>query len=250
MTQTWTQLTCICSADQEEQLTELLWAYDAQSVSTTPKDDHSQQLIATFETAPTFETFPIAYTLNPLDLNWEKEETLTQNGLTISCPNTVFGNLQHATTQLCLEALQKQPAPTAQTQLTLELGTGSGILALNAYKKGHTNLLALDNDPIAVTSAQQNATQNNIPSTLFIEENALTYTPPQTVTLLIANLLTPVIEQGLPHWESYLAPNATLILSGISTTWEKDISTLLTTRGYTYTLKTKDQWCCFVAKPS
>lgn len=74
-------------------------------------------------------------------------------------PGMAFGTGLHQTTQLCLRLLERYARPGQQT---LDLGTGSGILAIAAAKLGAGPILALDNDPVAVEAAHDNVARNGV----------------------------------------------------------------------------------------
>src|SRR6185369_17725586 len=74
-------------------------------------------------------------------------------------PGMAFGTGTHPTTQLCMEALEDLVQPGIKI---LDLGCGSGILAITAAKLGAGHILGLDIDPIAVKVTQENIEQNGV----------------------------------------------------------------------------------------
>lgn len=85
-------------------------------------------------------------------------------------PGMAFGTGLHATTRLCLCLLEHYVQPGIQM---LDLGTGSGILAIAAAKLGATSVLALDNDPIAVLIARDNVARNQVHTIIRVEQGSL-----------------------------------------------------------------------------
>jgi ribosomal protein L11 methyltransferase len=85
-------------------------------------------------------------------------------------PGMAFGTGLHPTTQMCLALLEERIRPNQQV---LDLGTGSGILAIAAAKLGANPVLALDNDPIAVTAAQENVERNGVAASVTAAEGSL-----------------------------------------------------------------------------
>ena len=120
-------------------------------------------------------------------------------------PGRAFGTGAHATTLLCLELLARQrPGPL------LDLGCGSGVLALAAARLGHAPVLACDDDPDAVEVARENAARNNCDIQVW-QCDALYDELPKGVDLWLANLqLAPLEELG---WRPDLPPR--LIVSGL-----------------------------------
>ncbi len=85
-------------------------------------------------------------------------------------PGMAFGTGLHPTTQLCLIALEQYVRPGMQA---LDLGCGSGILALAAARLGAATILALDTDPIAVEATRANAALNDVADRVIVAEGSL-----------------------------------------------------------------------------
>ncbi|MFV9505078.1 MAG: 50S ribosomal protein L11 methyltransferase [Oscillochloridaceae bacterium umkhey_bin13] len=85
-------------------------------------------------------------------------------------PGMAFGTGLHPTTQLCLRLLEQYARPGLRT---LDLGTGSGILAIAAAKHGASPVLALDNDPVAVAVAAENVARNGVATLIQVAEGSL-----------------------------------------------------------------------------
>jgi ribosomal protein L11 methyltransferase len=120
-------------------------------------------------------------------------------------PGRAFGTGSHATTLLCLELLLEQPPGAA-----LDLGCGSGVLALAAARLGHAPVLACDDDPWAVEVAAENAIRNNCDIQVW-QCDALYDELPKGADLWLANLqLAPLQELA---WRPDLPPR--LIVSGL-----------------------------------
>lgn len=150
-------------------------------------------------------------------------------------PGMAFGTGTHPTTQLCLEAIEDRLLPGARV---LDLGTGSGILAIAAARLGASHVLALDNDPVAVESAIDNVAQNGITEGITVQEGSL-----ETVTssarrfdLIVVNILARIIiamcEQGLGN---VVRPGGRAIFSGIIDTQGDDVEAALRRTGLTPT---------------
>jgi ribosomal protein L11 methyltransferase len=85
-------------------------------------------------------------------------------------PGMAFGTGQHPTTLMCLRALEEAVQPGAAV---LDLGTGSGVLALAAARLGAASVLALDTDPQAVRAARKNVRLNSLETVVRVEEGTL-----------------------------------------------------------------------------
>jgi ribosomal protein L11 methyltransferase len=146
-------------------------------------------------------------------------------------PGMAFGTGTHPTTQLCLEALEDMVRPG---MTVLDLGCGSGILAIGAAKLGAHRILAVDIDPIAVTVTVENAAQNGVAERITAAEGSLE-TVLQTgerFDLLAANILARVIigmcEQGLGE---VVKPGGLAVFSGIIAEQGDDVEAALRMTG-------------------
>ena len=104
-------------------------------------------------------------------------------------PGMAFGTGLHPTTQMCLLALEERIEPG---MCVLDLGTGSGILALAAAKLGAAAVLALDTDPVAVTAAQENVRRNGVAERVTVVHGSLNHVA-DTYDLVVVNILAKVI---------------------------------------------------------
>jgi ribosomal protein L11 methyltransferase len=103
-------------------------------------------------------------------------------------PGRAFGTGAHATTRLCLELLLELPGAGGRF---VDLGCGSGVLAIAAAKLGYTPVIALDNDPAAIAAAQSNAGANAVE--LDVRRFDLRTDRVPEATTLAANLLRPLL---------------------------------------------------------
>jgi ribosomal protein L11 methyltransferase len=126
-------------------------------------------------------------------------------------PGMAFGTGTHPTTSLCLAAIGAalRARPGARV---LDVGTGSGLLAIAAARLGASRLVATDNDPVALDVAAENAARNGVALELSPE-------PPERLSgafdLVVANILANTLVELSPGIASRLAPGGTLLLSGI-----------------------------------
>ncbi len=125
-------------------------------------------------------------------------------------PGQAFGTGAHATTRLCLELLLELPPEGP----LVDVGSGSGVLAIAAARLGFWPVLAVDNDPVAVEVTRANATDNGVQvqaRRLDLRRESVPRAP--TVT---ANLLRPLLLELASSWQDELAPPPRrLIASGL-----------------------------------
>lgn len=127
-------------------------------------------------------------------------------------PQMAFGTGSHETTAGCLEALERL-SHERPLERVLDLGTGSGLLAIGAALLGAEEILATDNDPVAVDTCMENARLNKVDARIAcqLREDV----PPGIFTAVTANILAPVLTQLAAPLAQALSPGGTLILSGI-----------------------------------
>lgn len=145
--------------------------------------------------------------------SWEKEFVTPKDTHSIIIdPGMAFGTGHHATTALCLEALEKVMETTAVVTL-LDVGCGSGILSIGAAKLGAQTIDAIDIDPKAVEVTLENAEinqLNNIKSaTTPVDQITKQY------TVVVANILANILVRLAKGIVQTVGPDSTLILSGI-----------------------------------
>lgn len=160
-------------------------------------------------------------------------------------PSTGFGTGHHATTRLCLEALQRAPVGGASV---LDAGTGSGVLAIAAAKRGAQRVVAIDNDPDAVANAAENAALNDAQLDLRVAplEGLENGVPFDVVT---ANLTGATLVKYASKLEALSSAAATLILSGLRGEEEQDVRRAFR-RCRVVGRESDDGWVCLVMRRS
>jgi ribosomal protein L11 methyltransferase len=167
-------------------------------------------------------------------------------------PGRAFGNGAHPTTQLCLAALERHLPSNATV---IDVGTGTGILAIAAAKLGAGAVLAFDTDPEAVRVARANVTANDLVEKVRVEEGSLVELLTDqwgvvAASLMVVNILAGVIvdlfAQGLPQ---IVAPGGLLIISGLLQLQTPAIRTCLRWCGLQQLAQEqKDGWVCILAQ--
>lgn len=129
-------------------------------------------------------------------------------------PAMAFGTGQHATTFGCLLALEELFERTGPLSPVLDVGTGSGILAMAAARLGATEVVAIDNDPVAVAAARENVRRNRLERSVGVVEGTADGLP-GTFALIVANLYSGALGSLAPTFASLAAPAGWLVVSGL-----------------------------------
>lgn len=135
-------------------------------------------------------------------------------------PGIAFGTGTHETTRLCMEFLEEFVTPDCAM---LDVGCGSGILAIAALLLGAEHAVGVDIDPLAVKTAEQNAQRNHVENRFTGICGSLTEQVEGTYQVVAANIVADVILELLHNIGDFMAPNAVLILSGIIDEREQDV---------------------------
>jgi len=149
--------------------------------------------------------------------SWSKRRPRKDQAVVVLDPGLSFGTGQHPTTAFCLEHLVAFRRKE-QSQSFLDLGTGSGILAIAAAKLGYAPVHALDFDPEAIRVASANARQNGVLKQLQLNRQDLTKLPNsnrQKYDLICANLISNLMLAEQKRILNRLQKNGTLVLAGI-----------------------------------
>lgn len=126
-------------------------------------------------------------------------------------PGAAFGTGQHPSTRLCLLALEELLQPG---MAVLDVGTGSGILAIAAAKLGATRVLARDTDPLAVKAAGENAHLNGVEDRIAVQAGSLDAIPAGSVDLILINISSETVVALAPAAAVVARPGAILVVSG------------------------------------
>lgn len=161
-------------------------------------------------------------------------------------PGMAFGTGLHPTTQMCLVALEELVRPGMDV---LDLGCGSGILAIAAARLGAGRVLAVDNDPIAVKTAQENVVVNGVEETVCVLHGSLAEAE-GGYDLVAANILAAVIvEMAREGLAKRVRSGGTLIASGILDGQESAVIAALEREGLALAEQRRiEDWVCLLAR--
>ena len=127
-------------------------------------------------------------------------------------PEMSFGTGHHATTRLALQLLADALTPD---DLVLDVGTGTGVLAIAACRIGAATALGVDTNTDAVRNARENARRNDVDDRMAVREGSMEAVPEIHYDIVTANITRRVLLELLPDLVSHLAPRGTLLLSGL-----------------------------------
>ena len=128
-------------------------------------------------------------------------------------PEQAFGTGRHDTTRLCVELIEL----VARTEgAAVDVGTGTGILAMVAASLGCRPVIALDCDPHAAACARVNAKRNRLERLMEVIGTDLKSATPRRARLVVANLSRSLLEQEMSRLSGWLEPGGYMILSGIT----------------------------------
>lgn len=182
---------------------------------------------------------------------WMNPDTEKRIPLRID-PSMAFGTGTHPTTQLCLEMLEKYPAPGCNV---IDVGCGSGILSIGAIKLGAKFALGVDIDPLSVKSTMENAKLNMVDQDIQVELGSVQELVEnkyglKSAPLVVANILAPVIirlfDVGLAD---LVESGGIIILSGILDHQAQDVINAGSAHGLAHldTMQIND-WVALVLK--
>ena len=161
---------------------------------------------------------------------WESFDALPGDKVIVLDPGQAFGTGDHPTTRMCLEYLEMQVAPSNSV---LDLGCGSGILAVGAKMVGAGETLAIDIDPIAVEVAKENITRNNVEVKTAVGD-VLELQLESRWDIVVSNIISATLINLAPDAAYALKSGGKWIVSGIITQNWSDVKKAAEKSGFTY----------------
>lgn len=191
---------------------------------------------------------------------WEEYEAAPGERIIELDPGMAFGTGTHPTTALCLQTLE---SVVKGGEEVIDVGTGSGILAIGACRLGAKSVLALDLDPVAVSSATENVKLNGLSNQVEVklsdllgvlkdeaaERSGAPLAVSLPVDLVVANILAEIILLFVDDVYAALKPDGIYIASGVYKNKETDVEEGLLRSGFEIIEKRRDEeWIAFVAR--
>lgn len=158
-------------------------------------------------------------------------------------PAQAFGTGHHETTTGCLAALQQLDL---HGQRVLDVGTGTGVLALAAARLGAGEVVAVDTDPIAVATAIGNAERNSVH--LDVRQGSIEVAGAGSFDLVVANLDTATLVRLAPAVPARLHEAGVLIAAGVSLERQGEAVTALQGAGLAVTVRPGREWTVLVGR--
>jgi ribosomal protein L11 methyltransferase len=161
-------------------------------------------------------------------------------------PKMSFGTGYHETTRLTLRLLQRYVAPGMHV---LDIGTGTGILAIAALRLGASSAVGVDIDNWSYENARENAERNGVAGTFRVVHGSLSDTGKILFHLIAANIQRDIIEGMIGEMCTRLTPDGTLLISGILLTEKDLVLRSLTAQGLVvHAILEEHEWCAFALR--
>ena len=161
--------------------------------------------------------------------SWEAYDRQPDDVVLTLNPGMAFGTGTHDTTRLCMELLEKYITPQ---DTVLDVGCGSGILAITAALLGANKIIGCDIDEVAVKVAGENAALNGVQDRISVHQGDLPSQVEGSFQIICANIVADVIIRLSEDAGSYLAKDGIFITSGIIDTREQDVLNALEQNGF------------------
>lgn len=176
---------------------------------------------------------------------WEDYEKKYDELVVELDPGMAFGTGDHETTRMCIQALEKY---VEKDSTVFDVGTGSGILAIAAAKLGAKKAVGVDLDPVAVESAKENVSYNNLDNIEVLYGNLVEVIEGKA-DIVVANIIAEIICILIDDVKRVLKQGGMFITSGIIHERVKMVTDKLEESGFEVIKVNKDgEWNCIIAK--
>ncbi|MBI2940206.1 MAG: 50S ribosomal protein L11 methyltransferase [Chloroflexi bacterium] len=163
-------------------------------------------------------------------------------------PGMAFGTGLHPTTRMCLRALEELVRPGARV---LDVGTGSGILAIAAARLGAAAVLAVDVDPVAVQVARDNVVANALADRVTVEVGSLPLPSPHIgvqYSIVVANIIARVIGELAGELAKALEPGGVVVAGGIIADRADEVNARLAAHGLISAVEQEGDWVTLIGR--
>lgn len=144
--------------------------------------------------------------------SWAEYQNLKNRIVIQIDPKMSFGTGYHETTRLTLRLIEKY---IKAGDRILDIGTGTGILAISAIKLGASYALAIDNDEWSIENAKENVTANNLTDKITISDRSLEEIEDTNFDLITANIMLNTILEMLPEIKKRIKTDGIILFSGL-----------------------------------
>ncbi len=161
-------------------------------------------------------------------------------------PGMAFGTGTHETTTMCIQAMEKY---MKASDTVLDIGCGSGILAIAASKLGAKNVIGVDLDEMAITVSNENVALNNVGDNVDIRHGNLLDVVDEKADIVVANIIAEIIKILATDVKTALKPEGLFISSGIILDKIEFVTNALESEGFEIVeLVQMGEWACIVSK--
>lgn len=178
---------------------------------------------------------------------WEAYEQKPSDVIIRMDPGMAFGTGTHETTRLCMRQLEKHLRPGEKV---LDIGTGSGILAITAAKLGAQSVASYDIDPVSVRVAKENIAENGVSSKITCAQSDLlaSVSPlPGGYDFVCANIVADILLRLVKNVGSFLHPGSKIALSGIIERQYEEVKNAYLAAGFTVCDEERENdWCAIL----
>ncbi len=162
---------------------------------------------------------------------WEEFESRSEDLIIVLDPGEAFGTGDHPTTRMCLSALEEVVNDGSNV---LDLGCGSGILAIGAAKLGAKRVVGTDIEPVAIEVARANGALNREPGIEWRVGDVLEELPEERWNVVVSNIISATLINLAPLAAQLVAPGGAWIVSGVIEANWPDVRTAAEAAGFSY----------------